>query len=139
LVLCPAAEDFNRPVGDHLVDIHVAACSRPGLKNIDRKLVCEFAVSHFPGRCQECGDLLGIQPVFSGLLQLPEVAIGDPASVFHQPHRSNQLGRQTPARDRKILDSPLRLRTVISVCGHGYFAHRIALDTHFRPGRRTGH
>ena len=134
-----APQQLNRPVGDYLVNVHVAARSRSSLKDIDGELVGQLASGDLLGGSQKCGNLLGIEPVLAGFFQLPQVAVGDPAGVLHQPHRPNQLRGQTPAGDGKILHGPLGLRAVIGIRRDGHFTHGIALDAHFRPGRRTGH
>ena len=42
-----AAGKFDRPIGDHLVGVHVARRARAGLIDIDGKLVVETPVGHF--------------------------------------------------------------------------------------------
>ena len=42
-----AAQNLNRPIGDHLVGVHVVAGARARLKRIDAKLIVPLAVDHF--------------------------------------------------------------------------------------------
>ena len=44
-----ATGQFDRPIGDHLVDIHIARRAGSGLKYVDRKLIVQFAVDDILG------------------------------------------------------------------------------------------
>jgi hypothetical protein len=52
-----AAENFNRPVGDDLVGVHVARCAGAGLEDVDGKFVVELPRGDFAAGLQERIDL----------------------------------------------------------------------------------
>ena len=54
-----ATRDFNRPIGNHLVDIHVARSARSRLEHIHGKLGIKFPFDHLFRRGQHRVDLNG--------------------------------------------------------------------------------
>ena len=124
-----AAGDLDGAIADHLVGVHVARRARPGLKDVDRKLVVELPVGHFAASLHQGRDLLVVERVFARAGQLAQIVVGRGGGQLHQPQGMNQRRRQLPARHGKILDRPLRLGAVISLGRNAHLAHRIALDT----------
>ena len=98
-----AAEQLDRPVGDHLVGVHVARRARAGLKHVDRKLVVELAVGHFAGRGEQGFDLAFAQRVLAGAGQLAEIAIGHRRGVLHQAHAHESAPAAAASRRWEIL------------------------------------
>ena len=97
---CPfPARQFHRTSGNHLIGIHVARRTRTGLINIDRKLIVQLSVGHFPA----CGEN-------SGRLRCGEqaqIAVHRSRRPFHQSQGVDQLQGQRLAGNREVLDRPL--------------------------------
>ncbi len=123
-----AAQDLDRPVGDHLVDVHVAGGAGTGLEHVDRKLAVVNPLDHLAASLQHGRHLGVVQRVLARSGQLAQVPIGDAAGVLDQAHGVDQRGRQGPAGDRKILHRALRLCAVVRLGGNLHFAHRVPLD-----------
>ena len=68
------AQDFERPVGDHLVGVHVRRRARSALDHVDDELVVQKARSGSPCRRR---DGVGARAV-----QQTEFAIGSAAACF---------------------------------------------------------
>ncbi len=65
-----AAGQFDRPIRNHLVDVHVRRGAGAGLKDIDRELIVKAAVGDFPGGGNQGLDLGGGEWVFTRIPQL---------------------------------------------------------------------
>ena len=113
--------DFQSPLGDHLVGVHVGRGARAGLKNIDYELLVEFAVYHLTRR-------LANRPRDRRVEQA-ELLVGRSGGVFDQPKSTNELRRETDTADRKVFNGALRLRAIVGVFRHLDFAHGIPFDT----------
>ena len=136
-----AAGQLDRPVGDHLVGVHVARGARAGLKDVDGKLVVELAVGHFAASGQQGLDLCESEGGSTGVPALACPSPAEPAQVavdagrgpLHQPQGMDQLRRQRPAGNGEVLHGPLRLCAVVRLGGQADLAHRIAF------GAELGH
>ncbi len=62
-------------------------------------------------------------------VNLPRSRLATSAGQLHQPHGVDQFGMQRPAGDRKILDRPLSLGTVIGLGRHLHVAHRVLFNS----------
>ena len=80
-----AAGQFDRPVGDHLVDVHVGRGARAGLINVQRELVVELAGGHLAGGGQQGLDLLVVQGILARAGEFAQVAVGAAAAHFTRP------------------------------------------------------
>jgi hypothetical protein len=123
-----ASRELNRPVRDHLIDVHVARRPRAGLEDVNRKLGVELPSDDLLGGVQQCLHLLIIELVLAGLGELPQIAVGDCRGPFDEAHCVNQLRPQGPAGDREVLDRPLSLGAVIGFRGDLDIAHRIVFN-----------
>jgi hypothetical protein len=126
-----ASAKLDRPIGDHLVRVHVARRARTGLIDIDRKLVVEPAVGHLAAGLQDRLDLLFVEAVLSRTREFAQIVIGFRCGIFHQPECVDQFARQRFAGDRKILDRAPRLRPVIRRGRQADLAHRIRFNAKF--------
>ncbi len=126
-----AAKRLDRPVGDDLVDVHVARRARTGLKDVDWKLISQGAVGDLPRRRQQRFDLRFAERMFAASAEFPQIAVDHRTGVLDQPHCADQFRRQRPAGNRKVLDGPLGLRPVISIGRHMDVAHRVVFDSKF--------
>ena len=82
-----ATGNFNRAIADHLVHVHVATGAASGLKNVDRKLVGQFAVGNLPqAACSIASTWLISQRVLASAGQLAEISVGDATGVLDQAH-----------------------------------------------------
>ena len=109
-----AAGKFDRPIGDHLVGVHVARGAGAGLKDVDGELVVELAVGHFAAGGQQGIDLLIVSGVCPSR-RAAQVAIDPGRRPLHQPQGVDQLGRQGPAGNGEVLHGPLRLCAVVGL------------------------
>ena len=55
-----AAQNLVRPVGDHLVGVHVKADAGAGLEHVDHELLVPLAVDHFLRRLDDRVGALGV-------------------------------------------------------------------------------
>ena len=120
-----AAQDFDRAIGHHLVDVHVGLRARTGLPDHERKMPGKGAVDHGARglldrlrklRVQKAEAL--VDPRRGGL----DVAEGADDRVRHALRR---------AADPEILEGPLGLRAPVAVRGDGDLAERISFDAGF--------
>ena len=86
-----AAGELDRPVGDHLVRVHVGLCARAGLKHDQRKLVVPAAVDHFlRGPHDQVDFLLG---------KLAQLAVGQGGALFHYAESADHRTAPTKTFD----------------------------------------
>src|SRR5204863_564 len=76
---CLAACELNRPVGDHLVGVHIRLRAGAGLKDAERELIVECTVDDFLSGAGDEIDLLQ--------RQLAEFAVGECGAFLDDPHR----------------------------------------------------
>ena len=123
--------DFDRTVRDHFVDIHVAGRPRTRLKDINGEFGIKLSCDHFFRRRKHGFDLNCRQRILAGPRQLAEITIGHACSPFHQSHRPDHFRPKCPARDGKVINGSLRLRSVISIGGNLDITHGIMFGTKF--------
>ncbi len=123
-----AAGQFDRPIGDHLVGVHVARGARAGLKDVDGKLVVELAVGHFAAGGQQGLDLAFVERPLAGAVSRPRSRLTLAAAHFTSPRAWINSGGKRPAGDGKVFHGALRLRPVVRLGGQADLAHRIAFD-----------
>jgi len=128
------SQNFDRPVTDDFIHVHVARSPGTGLVNVNRKLIVEFSVGDFGGSIDQCFDLLIIQRIFSTARKFSDVTVCMGCRQLDLTHGMNQTGRQGIAGDLKILNGPLRLCTVVRFCWNLYFTHRITFGSKPRHG-----
>jgi hypothetical protein len=98
---------LDRPVGDHFVGVHVGACSGAGLEDVQDKLAVEPAVDDLLRGANDQLCRLGIE--------LAQIAIDPGGSLFYQTQRTNEPPPETVSAYRKILQSPLSLRSPVGI------------------------
>ena len=117
--------EFNRPIGNHLVDVHVAGSARPGLEDVDGELVIELSIDDLLARRQQGIHLGVVQGILAALGELAEVAVGDRRRPLDAAQGVDQFGWQSPAADRKVVDGPLCLGAIVSLGGDLDVAHGV--------------
>ena len=123
-----AAAEFDGPIGDHLVDVHVGRGAGAGLKDIHRKLVVEASVGHLAAGGNQRLDLPERDRVLSRTSQFTQIAIYDSGCPLYQAEGMNEFRRHAAAGDGEVFHGPLRLGAIVSRGGQAYLAHRIMLD-----------
>lgn len=108
IVAPPSAEKFDRPVGDHLIDVHVRRGAGPPLEGVDGKLIREFSGGDF---CRGRDDRLSL----SGR-EIAELDIGGRAGLLDEGERPDQGRTDWPAAKRKIVDRTRGVDAPVDVC-----------------------
>jgi hypothetical protein len=123
------AEELERPVGDHLVRVHVRGGARATLDHVDDELLQQLALADLLARAH---DGLGF---FIG--KKTERIVRERRRLLHAGERANELrvDRDGGPRDREILQRPQRVDAVIGLRRHGALAQQIVLDAN----RSLGH
>ena len=114
-----AAEELARPVGDHLVQVHVRLRARAGLPHEQRKMRIVLAFDHLVG-CRY--DSLG-----EGLVDQSELDIGKGRGLLDHRQSSDERLRHFLLADPEIPARALGLRSPIAVCDNVDGAERIGL------------
>ena len=124
LAAARAAEQLGRPIGDHLVRIHIGGGAGPGLENVDREFRIPASLNHFPARLPDRLRHL--------LLDQTERLIHRRSSPFDQSQSPYEgPGKPKPA-DGKIPNRPRSLHAVVGISGHRHLPHRVPFGS--RPG-----
>ena len=123
-----AAGQLDRPIGDHLVDVHVRRGAGAGLVDVDRELVVELALGDFAGSGKQGLDLLVAQGVLARAGQLAQVAVGHGGGPLHQGEGMDQLAGHGLAGDGEVFHGPLRLGPEIGLGRQADFAQGVVLD-----------
>ena len=114
-----AAEQLDRPVRQHLVDVHVGLGAGAGLPDIERKVVVEQAPDRLVGGAHDRAGLPLRQAAGRRIDQcrgLFDIAIGVIDALWH-----------AVVADREMHQAALGLRAPIAVGRHLDFAHRVGL------------
>ena len=121
------AKQFESPVGDHLVGVHVRGRARSALNAVDGELVAHLARDDLvAGRADGLPDLAG---------QHVEVHVGDGGGLLHLRERPDELGETGDARtgNRKVFNGAQGLNAVIGIGGNFSFTQKVMFKT--RHGR----
>ena len=111
------SHQFQCPVSNHFIDIHIGRSTCTSLDQIDRELIMEFASDNFftsPGNC--IGNI--VRKDFQFLVCLC-------SSPFHHSqcfHIIRIVSDGDPTDILEILDSPKSLYTIVRICRHFFFA-----------------
>ncbi len=96
VIALPAMKELDRPIGDHLVDVHVRRGAGPSLEGINGELVREAPGGNLPaGR----DDRL---PLLRG--EISQFEIGESAGLLDEGKGPDQARADRPAADGKITD-----------------------------------
>ena len=114
-----APQQFDGPVGDDLVGVHIQAGTCSALDRVHDERLVELAR----------GDLLtgGHDGVGHPLLQKADLVIGDGRSLLDLRDGVDELRMHGQAGDGKVLRRPQGLHPVIDVFGNGPLPHGIVL------------
>ena len=121
-VAAPTAVQLARPVGDHLVGIHVGRGAGAGLEDVDDKLVVMIPGNHLLGSPDDDIGLLRVED--------PQVPVDDRSSALDQTECPDESAPETQIRYREVVHRPLGGGPVVGIVGDLQLAHRITLDTH---------
>ena len=120
------AGQLDRPVGDHLVGVHVGLGAAPRLPDSQRELSVERAL----------GDLVGglDDEVGAPVVELAEVSVDGGRGALQDPERPDEgLGHRLGA-DVEVVQGALGLRAPVVVSGDFDLPHAVALDACRRCG-----
>ena len=112
-----AAGQFDGPVGDDLVDVHVRLGAAAGLPDAEGEVVVELALRHFRGGL---GDPTRL--VFG---EKAELGIGEGAGLLEQAKRVDERGGHAVVGNVEVVKGAFRLGPVIPVGRHLDFTHRV--------------
>src|SRR5438445_520245 len=115
-----ASQELARPVGEHLIHVHVGLRARARLPHHERKLGVVPSGEHLVG-----GGGDGFRLVLGKLLQLHVHAR---AGALDQRERADQLHGHALAGNAEILERALRLRAPQPVGGDADLAEAVVLD-----------
>ena len=119
------AEEFERPVGDHLVGVHVGRCAGAALHHVDDELLLEF-----PGAQLLAGpdDRVGDRRV-----EQSQVAVGHRGALLDVGQGADQLREEVEphAADVEILHRAHGLHAEIILRRDFHFAQQIVFTTGF--------
>ena len=114
LIFAPGmADDFQGPVGDDFVGVHVAAGAGTGLEEIHRKMIVQVSPRHFAGGSNDSAGQPGIE--------LAQVLIHHRGRLLDQPERPNHLpadpgpGRLPAFKEREQPDQIVEVGQEIEV------------------------
>jgi hypothetical protein len=88
-----AADQLNRPIRDHLVEIHVAAGSRSRLVDVDGELIGQLPFGHLARGAPQGVDLVVAERILPRAGQFSQVEVGLGGSELHQPHGADHRRR----------------------------------------------
>ena len=109
---------INRPIGDHLVDVHVRLGAAAGLPNAEREVVVQFALGDLGGGFD---DEIGFF-----LCEEAELLIGQSAGSFQVSKGVDERGRHRVVGDIEVVQGSLGLSSVITVRRNIHRPHRVA-------------
>ncbi len=109
-----------RQVSDNLIGVHVRTGTRPGLKNVDRKLRVVVAVGYRLRRLLDSNRNIAFEQT--------QFRVGARRGPLHETQRRDELARHREPRNRKIIDRALRLRAPERIVRNLQFAHAVLFD-----------
>ena len=119
------AEEFERPVGDHLVGVHVGRRAGAALHHVDDELLLEFAGAQFlAGPDDRVGDRR---------VEQSQVAVGHRGALLDVGQGADQLREEVEphAADVEILHCAHGLHAEIILRRDFHFAQQIVFTTGF--------
>ena len=120
-----AAQHLDRPVGDHLVGVHVRLRARAGLPDDQREMVVELAVDHLLRGLDDRLADLRVEPL--------QFHVGFGSGALDDAERTHDGERLLLPAYLEIAERALRLRAPIAVGRHFDRAERVCL------GARSSH
>jgi hypothetical protein len=114
VVALPPAENLDRAVRQHLVDIHMERSARALMEDVGRELVAQVALQNFVGGLND-----GTPDVFR---QQPQLYVRLRRRLFEQYIRLNHQGRLSNTADGEVLLRPQGLQTPVDIGGQFAFA-----------------
>ena len=111
---------LRRPVGDHLVGVHVALGAAAGLPDHQREMLVQAPVD----------DLLrGVPDRFGHVAgEIAQLSIDRGRALLDEAQRPDQGPRQALGADLEVLERALGLRSPVPVRRHLDLAHAVPLD-----------
>ena len=98
-------QNFNGPVGNNLITIHIGGCSRSSLKNIHRKLIIKLPL-YYLVCCLDDGvsHLLG---------EKAQLEVDPRRSPFDHTQSADEFPRKSQTADWEVLHCPLGLGPIV--------------------------
>ena len=111
---------LGRPVGDHLVGVHVALGAAAGLPDHQREMLVQAPVD----------DLLrGVPDRFGHVAgEIAQLSIDRGRALLDEAQRPDQGPRQALGADLEVLERALGLRSPVPIRRHLDLAHAVPLD-----------
>ena len=121
----PVSHEFQGPVGDDLVGVHVHGGAGAALHHVHRELVPKFSAHNLLAGCHD-----GVSNL---LVQHAQLRIGGRGGHLHIGHGDDVLRivAHLGVGDFVVVDGPLGLYAVVSVDGNLKFADEVAFDPEF--------
>src|SRR5690606_10832047 len=136
VVAARATQDLERPVGDHLVRVHVRRGARTALDDVDDELLVQRAAEDLLAGPLDRGAALRVEQ--------PQRLVRLRRRLLDRGERPHEIGidRDRRSGDREVLDRAQRVHAVIGVGGNLEFAEKIVFGTcggivHGDPNRTT--
>ena len=130
LVFAPgAAEDFQGPVGDDLVGVHVGGGARPALDHVHHELAVQIAGDDFIAGLAD-----GLRHLF---FQVAQLLIGLGGRLLDHRQGLDEVGevRQRDAGDIIVLQGSQGLDPKVGIGRHLPLTEQIVFQALFTPGR----
>ena len=126
-------EDFQGPVGDDLVGVHVRGGPGAALDDVDDELLAEFAVHDLGAGLPDGGGTPGVEQ--------SELVVGAGGGEFHggQPADQVHVGGQRLAGDGEVLHGPEGVDAPVGVGGNIPVAQEVVFGAGVRGGMGVGH
>jgi hypothetical protein len=125
-----AAGNFNRPVRNDFVGVHVALCAAASLPDTKGKMIVQLSLDDFIRGLHHKPGLI--------FRQLAKVAIRQCARLFQSAESTDQLRRLDVVADIKMNQGTSGLRTPVAIMGNVDGTHRVRFDAmSFRRGEKV--
>ena len=118
-----AAGDFNGPVRNYFVGVHVGLRAASRLPDVQREMLVELARDDFVGRL--CDQLRLLRGEFSQIL------VYQRRCCLEYSEGANQFARHRVVSDIEVNQRARGLRAVIAVHRNRDFAHAVRFDSGF--------